>query len=393
MVRSRAIRLAALGTVCLAGPAAALEPADLQPILQSMPPDLLAYESQTVDADGRVVFDQVTMDIPEFGVVTAERFAVGDLDLASIMSGDAPQWLDIEINGLLIEQGAYESDMRWPFAQDSLSADIVLNYRIDDGVPGSIEGHAVYDFGPDGMLAIDVRMEQPDWYPDTSGAERQPEVGERVLPTLFSVTMTDFELPAELFYIALGQLMDVGDISIDMNMTYTASLETGDVEVSGEFASNQGQMVFAASGMYGDEMQNEFGPQMRSYETFVDFIEWQSASLTYRDAGLVDTVLELAMAASGKPAFLVVADGLEALGEMANDLGSPDGSAADMLSVAREMLLGFGAYRDDEVALTFDPVVPVSFATLGDVRVDPGSGLHPDDMIALLGMWLVYSPQ
>ncbi|MDP6951862.1 MAG: hypothetical protein QGF53_03790 [Alphaproteobacteria bacterium] len=82
---------------------------------------------------------------------------------------------------------------------------------------------------------------------------------------------------------------------------------------------------------------------------------------------------------------------LENLNEADGELGR-DGPTRDIINTIRDMALAYGTYDGDTLVITLNPVVPFTFADLEDADVDPDGGVHPDDMVRLLGLSVTYLP-
>ncbi|MEZ5669605.1 MAG: hypothetical protein R3F55_19625 [Alphaproteobacteria bacterium] len=382
---------AACGIVSAASAAHALTPQEVAPLLQQIPPEFLTFDSQTIDAQGRLVLTGIRLSVPEFGTISADSLTVADIDIDGLMGGE-PLAVDIAVAGLTLSRNSYIADFPWPFADDVVTGDVAFAYRVDDGRPGTIAGSGSIDFGANGSIVVTVDLAEPDWYPDPTGDRRLPEVGQRVLPRSVSLSVRDFVYRGSVLTALSEGLWQAGDMTLDLDASFTVSPTDGALRLGVDLQSNLAQATLAAAGAFGTELREAFGPDMRSGESFFDFIEWSAASLSYRDAGLADAVLAIAMGQARVPTFELLADGLAEMGDAARTVGG-NGTAADAIAQIRRMMLNFGRYDGDRVSVSVQPVVPVSFATLGDVRVDPEHGLHPDDMMALLRARLIYSPQ
>jgi len=91
MTRFRKMRALAFAALAMAPASAiALEVADLQPLLDSLPPGMLKHGKPFNDEAGAVVFPDVVVTPPEGGQIRATAITIAALDVAAIQADTLP---------------------------------------------------------------------------------------------------------------------------------------------------------------------------------------------------------------------------------------------------------------------------------------------------------------
>ena len=102
-------------------------------------------------------------------------------------------------------------------------------------------------------------------------------------------------------------------------------------------------------------------------------------------------MLDLFAIMEGVSAFTWLAELLENLNEADSELGR-DGPTRDIVNTVRKMAFAYGSYEGDTLLITLNPLVPFTFNDLDNTDVDPKYGMHPDDLVRLLGFSVTYLP-
>ena len=102
-------------------------------------------------------------------------------------------------------------------------------------------------------------------------------------------------------------------------------------------------------------------------------------------------LMELVATYKGYSAFYQLAELLEELNDVDQKLGRP-GPARDIVKTLRNLVLAYGTYEGDTIQIALDAAAPFTLEELDIIRIHPERGVHPDDMLKLLGVSVTHLP-
>lgn len=394
MTRFRKTRVLAFAALAMAPASAiALEVADLQPLLDSLPPGMLKHGKPFNDEAGAVVFPDVVVTPPEGGQIRATAITIAALDVAAIQADTAPSELDITISGITLSASTFGSalDMPWPFDSDTIEGDIALRFAASFEGDPRIDTALDVDFGRHGVVNAAAVVFQPSWV-DIPPDPADPFAS--MIPQSIEIHIDNVAVPELLFSMLTGEpdIWGHGPVPVALDFSYFMDEVQQDVSIASALDLGSGNVTLAMSGwpsaraMANPSRFYDGGPEM-----FFSELAWRRAKFSYADNGLAGALLDLLGVLEGETAFSMLAELLENLSEADSELGR-DGPTRDIIDTFREMAFAYGTYDGDTLLITLNPVVPFTFADLEDADVDPDHGLHPDDMVRLLGLSMTYLP-
>jgi len=304
-----------------------------------------------------------------------------------------PGELDITISGLTLSASTFGAalDMPWPFDSETIVGDIALRFAASLEDDPRIDAALDVDFDRHGVVNAAAVIVQPSWV-DKPADPSDPFAS--MIPQSIEIHIDNVAVPELAFAMLTGEpdAWGRGPLPVALDFSYVMDEVQQDVSIASAIDIGNGNATLALSGwpsaraMANPTLFYEGGPEM-----FFSELAWRRAKFSYADDGLAGALLDLLAVVEDETAFSLLAELLEHHARVNNELNR-DGPTRDILNTFRDMILAYGTYEGDTLLITLNPVVPFTFAELDDLDVDPDHGLHPDDMVRLLGLSVTYLP-
>jgi hypothetical protein len=371
----------------------ALSLVELTPLFDRLLPGAVEHAVPFNNDAGALVFPDVVVTLPDGGQLSADALTIAAFDVTALLAKTPPSELDLTITGLVLEAksvGAF-SELPWPFSTDRIKGDVAVRFSADFGDKPRVEASLDIDFGSHGEASIAAILVQPPGIEEP----RDPQVPlHGMLPLEIKARIHKVTIPDTIIEELVGSpdIWQYGSLPATVEFRYSMDAAAEQISVAATLA--------LASSAATLEMAGKISAYLRAYpqllarygpEALLSTLSWQHAKLAYTDNGLAGALMELVASYQGQSVFYLLAEFLEDLNAVDQELGRP-GPAREIVHKLRNLVLAYGTYEGDTLQLALDSAAPFTFEDFDRIRIHPDRGVHPDDMLRLLGVSVTHVP-
>ncbi len=304
MARQTKLRSLVIAAIALfPATAMAIEVADVQPLLDSLPPGMLKHGKPFTDDAEALAFPDVVVLTPDGGQFRADAVTIAALDVAAILADTVPENIDIAVTGLTLsaETMGMEFDIPWPFKTDSITGDLAFRFASQLNGDARIEASLDSDFGSDGIIHAATALVQPSWL-DIPLDPSDPFA--TMIPQSVDIQVTNIAVPEMAFALLTGEpgIWGHGPLPVAIDFAYLMDEAAEDVLITGVVDLGSGTATMNMSGWPSPRVMSR--PELfydDGLSTLLTELAWKHAKFAYADSGLAGALLDLLAVMEGDP--------------------------------------------------------------------------------------------